>query len=114
VAAPFDISLSFSDDETYVFALEFRNNDGTVMDLSGSEFDYVLRTRVTDPSAVFALSSSPAVGITKDLPNGVLTFRAPIKPEPGQYEHGCLWTLASSGDARQLFDGLVDISEGNF
>jgi hypothetical protein len=113
VAAPFDISLSFSDDETYVFALEFRNNDGTVMDLSTSEFDYVLRTRGADPSEVFEISTAGG-GITKDLPNGVLTFRAPSNPTPAQYEHGCLWTLTASGDARQLFDGLVDISEGNF
>jgi hypothetical protein len=114
VAAPFDISLSFSDDETYVFALEFRNNDGSIMDLSTSEFDYVLRTRSADPSTVFEISSSPVNGITKDLVTGVVTFRAPSNPTPAQYEHGCLWTLTASGDARQLFDGLVDISEGNF
>jgi hypothetical protein len=73
----------------------------------------VLRTRGADAEEVFRISSTTS-GVTKDLPNGVVTYRAPSNPDPGQYEHGCLWTLTASGDARQLFDGLVDISEGNF
>jgi hypothetical protein len=43
VAARFDISLSFSDDETFVFALDFKNNDGTVFALNQARFKFTVK-----------------------------------------------------------------------
>jgi hypothetical protein len=106
--APYEVNVTGTDDETFVWALPFENDDGTAFPFADYEIEYVL-TR--NNQRVLLLTQS--AGITIDDPE--VTFRGPSGPlAKGTYEHGCRVRHLATGDIFQVFDGTVRVDEGHF
>lgn len=106
--APYEVNVSGSDDETFEFTLPFEQTDGTPFPFEDYAIEYVVAGRGSG-----GLSLTEGAGILIDAP--FVSFRAEMgRLRPGTYAHGCRIKSLVSGDYRQVFDGTVTITEGNF
>lgn len=102
--APYEVTVSGTDDETFVFSIPFENQDGTSFPFSDYQIEYAVE-------GCFTLTQGNGISIT----DGIVTFSR-VNPgfRRGTYQHGCRIRQISSGVMIQVFDGSVIISEGNF
>jgi hypothetical protein len=105
--APYEVNVTGTDDETFVFAIPFENADGTEFPFDEYEIEYSLSHRGSR-----RLLLTQGSGITID--NGVVAFSAARPMQRGQYEHGCRLRRIANDQLIQVFDGAVTIGEGNF
>lgn len=108
--AAYEVTASLTDDESFGFPLELKQQNGTSLPLADYAFEYEL------VGGAVALRLDEASGIAIDLANSLVTidpgsdFRLPC----GRYRHGFRLKHRSSGKTVQLFDGSVTVTEGNF
>jgi hypothetical protein len=106
--APYEVNVNGTDDETFVFTVPFENADGTPFPFSGYEIEYSVKK-----GGSTRLLLAQGAGVT--IANGVVTFDGGNSPlHKGEYEHGCRIRDIASGKYFQVFDGRVEIGEGNF
>lgn len=106
-SAPYEVLITGTDDETFLFAIPFENADGTAFPFGDYEIEYALS------GSGQSVRLSQGSGITVSAPN--VTFRSSGGfMSPGVYTHGCRVKHIASGDYTQVFDGTVTITEGNF
>lgn len=110
-AAPYDLPVTMTDDETPQFTLEWVMDDATGFPWSDYVVEYSIgpencrrRTPLTAPGAV-------TIDPTGNLITFDLTSAGICR---GRYEHGCRITNNDTGVETQVFDGLLVVSEGNF
>lgn len=107
-SAPYEVNVSGSDDETFMFSIPFETEDGSAFPFTDYAIDYAVSSRHGRD-----LVLTEGSGITIAAP--VVTFRAERgRLRRGVYEHGCRLRNLVTGDEFQVFDGTVTISEGNF
>lgn len=106
--APYEVNVSGTDDETFVFAVPFENADGSPFPFDDYEIEYAVSSGWRTH-----LRLTQGDGITVISPN--VTFKARRGSLcKGEYKHGCRIRHLSTGDEFQVFDGSVTIGEGNF
>lgn len=106
--APYEITVSGTDDETFLFSIPFELDDGTAFPFADYAIEYAVRS---DCRPVLTLTQ--ASGLT--ISTGAVIFRAERGTlRPGTYTHACRVRKLTSGDEFQVFDGQVIISEGGF
>jgi hypothetical protein len=105
--APYEVNVSGTDDETFMFVLPFENADGSAFPFNQYEVEYSL-THFGEQR----LFLTQAAGITID--NGSVIFNGGQPIQQGEYEHGCRVRRIENGQLVQVFDGTVTIGEGNF
>lgn len=106
--APYEVNVSGTDDETFLFAIPFENEDGTAFPFDSYAIEYVV-----------AKSGHRLLHLTQE--NGIsidgedVVFRADRGSlRKGEYQHGCRIKHLITGDEFQVFDGAVVIGEGHF
>lgn len=106
--APYEVNVSGTDDETFLFAIPFEQEDGTAFPFESYSIEYVV-TKGGGQRLFLTLGN----GITVNAPDVV--FRAARGSlRNGEYQHGCRIKHLTTGDEFQVFDGTVSIGEGNF
>jgi hypothetical protein len=110
MSAPYEAIINTTDDETFVFTIEPRKKDGSMPLWSDVTADYALKGNGVD------MRLTVGNGITIDEVLGRITI-GPVdrnyRLRPGQYRHGMTVTQPSSGITLQMFDGTVNVTEGN-
>lgn len=105
--APYEVNVSGTDDETFMFVLPFENSDGSAFPFDQYEIEYSLIQ-----SGCQRLLLTQAAGITIDSGSVIFSAGSPI--QQGAYQHGCRIRRITTGQLIQVFDGTVTIGEGNF
>ena len=105
--APYEVNVTGTDDETFMFVIPFENSDGTAFPFADYEIEYSLKER---GGARLLLTQGNGISID----NGSVVFSAARPMGRGTYEHGCRVRRIASGQLVQVFDGAVTIGEGNF
>lgn len=107
--APYEVTITGSDDETFAFTIPWEKTDGTSFPFDSYKIEYSL-TR--GGSQVLYLTEG--AGISVNDPE--VTFRKIDggSLQCGEYEHGCRIRDLMTGNTIQVFDGPVIIGEGNF
>lgn len=110
MGAAYEVTGTLTDDESFGFSMELKDNAGG--SLVWAEYAFVYEARGC--GAVLALDE--ANGITIDEINDVIMVDAPTdyRFRPGQYRHGFRATHLPSGKTTQIFDGSLAVTEGNF
>lgn len=102
--APYEVTVTGTDDETFAFVIPFANEDGTAFPFATYAIEYAVAGY---------MSLAEGAGITVTAPN--VTFKAAAGTlKPGIYSHGCRLRHLTTGEYIQVFDGTVTIAEGNF
>lgn len=107
-SAPYEVNVTGTDDEAFVFTIPFENSDGTAFPFAEYEIEYSVK-KGGSPRLLLTQGD----GIT--IADSVVTFDGGNSPlSVGEYAHGCRIRNIESGKFFQVFDGSVTISEGNF
>ena len=111
--APYRVTLSLSDDGSFAFTFRPKMRDGSPFDWPSYAFEYSLRPDDGCRGGGFVLNDTS--GIARDTVLGVITLRRvdPHGLRPGRYLHG-LRMIHSSGVKIPVFDGVLNVFEGNF
>lgn len=111
MAAAYECSISLTDDETFLFAIEPRTPAGAVPVWADYTYEYSLVGCGRD------LTLTEGAGLVVDTLLDLITIgpvdrtaRLPV----GVYRHGFRMTEISSDTTIQHFDGTVTVTEGNF
>lgn len=108
MAAPFEVNVSGTDDETFTFSIPIENDDGSPFPFADYAHEYAVSR---DGRRVLFMSEGDGVTIAAPL----ITFRAPTgRLAAGRYEHGYRLRSLATGDEIQIFDGTVTLTEGSF
>jgi hypothetical protein len=105
--SPYEVNVTGTDDETFMFVIPFENSDGSAFPFGQYEIEYSLTHCGSQ-----RLFLTQADGISID--NGSVIFSSGETIRKGTYEHGCRVRRIVSGQLIQVFDGTVTIGEGNF
>ena len=111
MAAPYDVSLSRTDSQSFAFAVQLIDTDGPVS-LDGLTFSYSLK----GCGGIFALSSSDGITVVDDEDGRpMLAIELPVEQRlrAGTYDHGLIATDADNL-TQQIFYGTVTVSCGGF
>ncbi|MBF9234682.1 hypothetical protein [Microvirga alba] len=106
--APYEVHVTGTDDETFLFSIPFESADGTAFPFGGYAIEYVVAKHGHN-----ILRLSQGSGLTVSPPN-VVFKAARGSLHVGEYDHGCRLRSLETGDEFQVFDGSVTIGEGNF
>jgi hypothetical protein len=91
---PYNVPMSFTDDESVYFVSQWEYIDGTPYPLDEVKIEWSVRDANDCP--VLLLSEGKA------------------RLAPGRYAHGCRITQISTGRSQQIWDGSIIIGEGQF
>lgn len=111
MAAAYECSISMTDDETFLFAIEPRTPAGGVPVWADYTYEYSLVGCGRD------LTLTEGAGLVVDTLLNLITIGPADRTErlpAGIYRHGFRMTETSSGTTIQHFDGTVTVTEGNF
>lgn len=111
MAAPYDVSLSRTDSQSFAFAVQLIDPDGPVSvdDLS---FSYSLK----GCGGCFSLTSGDGITIDEDEDGRpLIAIELPVdqRLRPGTYDHGLIATDLDNL-TQQIFYGTVSVSCGGF
>ena len=103
--APYEVTVTGTDDETFLFAVPFEMQDGSAFPWVDYDVEYSIPGHML-------LTKENGVSIVGDE----VVFRDPSnrRLRPKTYEHGCRVRHLTTGDEFQVFDGTVVIGQGNF
>lgn len=110
MSAPYECLIDMTDDETFLFTVEPRDDDNNAPTWANVSFEYCLN------GCGVSLTLTDGQGIEIDEGDGTLTIGPPDRDyrlRPGQYKHGFAMRDIASGIVTQLFDGSVSVTEGN-
>lgn len=111
MAAPYDVSLSRTDSQSFAFAVQFIDADGPVS-LDGLTFAYSLK----GCGGSFGLSIGDGITIDEDeAGRPMIAIALPVEQRlrAGTYDHGLIATDADNL-TQQIFYGTVTVSCGGF
>lgn len=107
-SAPYEVNVSFSDDEAFAFCISFAMADETDFPFEDYAVEYSVRREGSD-----RISLTEDNGISISAP--VVIFDAGNSPlRKGEYNHGCRIRHLTTGNIYQVFTGSVTIGEGEF
>jgi hypothetical protein len=111
---PYNVPMSFTDDESVYFVSQWEYIDGTPYHLDEVKIEWSVR----DANDCPVLLLSEGKGITKGsntIDGATIIFDAGVtRLSPGRYAHGCRITQISTGRSQQIWDGSIIIGEGQF
>jgi len=111
MAAAYECSISMTDDETFLFAIEPRTPVGGVPVWADYTYEYALDGCGAD------LTLTEGDGLVVDTILNLITI-GPVdrtyRLRAGTYRHGFRMTETASNTTIQHFDGTVTVTEGNF
>lgn len=110
MAAAYECTISMTDDETFLLTWIMTTNDGSVFPVEDYSFEQSIR------GCGIAVLLNETEGITKDSVTGTLTITPGMsyRFKKGVYHHGLRKTDLSTGQVDQIYDGTINVSEGNF
>jgi hypothetical protein len=113
-AAPYQFDLSLSDDATPEFSLEWTMEDGSDFPWAEYTVEYSVHREGWLAWTCGWSTLTEDTGVTVDPSANLVTVTLAQHVRPGQYAHGCRVKHIETGKSVQIFDGTLNIIEGNF
>lgn len=108
--APYQVNLSFTDDETYSFAIFLDALGGAEIEWPEYRPEYSV-TRLCGSRVIYTIDNGLVVD---ESLNRITAVLRDLALRPGVYRHGLRFYHIPTDTYCQLFDGQVTITEGNF